>query len=115
MTRWGSPSLFGSESDDPEMRRLLDEDAQLDRVALELSQQIRQAGGEERDALKKELESTLNKHFDVRQQRRELQLKQLDEELKRLRKAIDERNDSRKAIIDKRLSELIGEPRDLEF
>lgn len=115
VTRWSGPGMFGAEADDPEMRRLLDEDAQLDRVALELSQQIRQTQGDEREALKKELESTLNKHFEVRQQRRELQLKQLDEELKRLRKAIDERNDSRKEIIDKRLSELIGEPRDLEF
>ena len=115
MTRFGGTSLFGGESEDPEMRRLLDEDAQLDRAAQELAQQIRLAGGEERDALKKELESALNKHFEVRQQRRELQLKRLDEELKRLRKAIDERNDSRKEIIDKRLSELIGEPRDLEF
>lgn len=115
MTRWGGASLFGAESDDPEMRRLLDEDAALDGAALQKAQQIRQAQPDERDALKKELEKILNLHFDARQKRRELQLKQLDEELKRLRKAIDERNDSRKEIIDKRLSELIGEPRDLEF
>lgn len=107
--------MFGAESDDPEMRRLLDEDAALDGAALQKAQQIRQAQPDERDALKKELEKILNLHFDARQKRRELQLKQLDEELKRLRKAIDERNDSRKEIIDKRLSELIGEPRDLEF
>jgi len=51
----------------------------------------------------------------VRQRRRDLQVKRMAEELERLRTAIQRRNESRQAIIEQRLRDLLGEPRDLDF
>ena len=57
----------------------------------------------------------MNKHFDVRQKRRELQLKRMEDELQRLREAITSRNKSRESIVTNHMKELVGEERDLEF
>jgi hypothetical protein len=57
----------------------------------------------------------VTKHFDVRQQRRELELKRMDEQLQRLRDAIKKRQDSRQRIIDRRVSELVGSDGSLDF
>ena len=42
----------------------------------------------------------------MRQQRREIQLKRMEDELKRLREAIAKRNEERQAIVDRRDSRL---------
>ena len=39
----------------------------------------------------------------------------MEEEIKRLRDAITDRNKSRDSIVDNRVRELTGEPRDLDF
>jgi hypothetical protein len=57
----------------------------------------------------------VEQHFEVRQKRRELQVQRLAEELERLRAAIGRRNESRPAIVEQRLRDLLGEPRDLDF
>jgi hypothetical protein len=101
--------------DDPEMRDLVQQDVELDRQAGRLASQIHSASGEERMKLKPQLAQLVSKHFDVRQERRKLQLKRMEEELKRLRDEIGKRNDSRESIVGNRVSELIGEPRDLDF
>jgi hypothetical protein len=76
---------------------------------------MREARGDDRAKLKSQLAEMVNKHFDVRQKRRELQLKRMEEELQRLREAIAKRNTSRESIVDSHLRELTGEPRDLDF
>jgi hypothetical protein len=101
--------------DDPEMQELLKQDMELDHRAHELASSTRSARGEERTRLKGELATLVNKHFDVRQKRRELQLKRMEEELQRLREAIAKRDESREAIVAQHLAELIGEAPDLEF
>jgi hypothetical protein len=103
------------EQEDPEMYTLIVQDEQLERDTLQAAGQLRRAPAGEREKLKKGLSDLVNKHFDVRQERRELQLKRMEEELKRLREAIAKRNEERQAIIDRRLSELVGEEKDLEF
>jgi len=65
--------------------------------------------------LRTQLAEVVNKHFDVRQKRRELQLKRMEEELKRLQEAITDRNKSRESIVSKRMLELVGDPKDLDF
>jgi hypothetical protein len=111
----GADPFGASPIDDPEMRELLKQDIDLDRQAHEMAMRVRNSRGDERGKHRAELGELVNKHFDVRQKRRELQLKRMEEELKRLRDAIGERNESRSTIVGNRLQELIGESRNLEF
>src|SRR5262245_10279534 len=103
------------EQDDPEMYQLFVEDNRLDREALALARRIRQAKSPEREKLQSDLAVLVNKHFDVRQQRRELSLKRMEEELKRLREAIESRSKGREDIVQKRIAELVGDDSGLEF
>lgn len=101
--------------DDPEMRDIMRQDMDMERKTHELAMRVREARGEERTKLKTEITEHVNKHFEVRQKRRELQLKRMEEELQRLRDAISSRNKSRESIVTNHIKELIGEERDLEF
>ena len=76
------------EQDDPQMHKLLVEDIRLEQASLDLARQFRAAKPADREKLRAALEVEVNKHFEVRQQRRELQLRRMEEELKRLREAI---------------------------
>ena len=78
-------------------------------------EQLRRAASDQREKLKTQLTDLVNKHFDVRQQRRELQLKRMEDELARLRDAIKQRNEVRESLVKERLLELTGDPRDLGF
>ena len=100
---------------DPEMYELLVSDDELDRQAVELADQVRRAKPEDREKLKTELIAVVGKHFEVRQQRRELQLKRMEEEIQRLKGAIKTRNDARDEIVNKRLTELTGDANPLDF
>jgi hypothetical protein len=111
----GRPGPFEQHPDDAEMREILRQDMELEHKTHEFSMRIRESRGEERTKLKAELGELVNKHFDVRQKRRELQLKRMEDELQRLREAISSRNKSRESIVTNHIKELIGEERDLEF
>jgi hypothetical protein len=116
----GSSAIRPSElermaEDDPEMHKLVLEDMRLEEASLDLANQFRAAKPEDREKLRADLAVQVNKHFDVRQQRRELQLKRLEDELKRLREAIESRTRGRDEIVQKRLIDLVGNPKDLEF
>jgi hypothetical protein len=101
--------------DDPEMQEVMKQDADLERQAHEMAEHVRQARGEERSKVKADLTKIVNTQFEVRQKRRQLQLKRMEEELQRLRDAISKRNDSRESIVENHIRELVGEPRDLDF
>ncbi len=91
------------------MYKLLREDLQLEWQARELAVQYRLAPEGRRAKIKQQLKELVDQHFDIRQQRRLLELKRLEEELKRLRAAIDHRNESRESLVGKRISQLLGE------
>jgi hypothetical protein len=101
--------------DDPEMYALLLSDQQLEEQTLDAADELRRAPSEQREKLRMQLSDLVNKHFDVRQQRRELQLKRMEAELGRLRGAIKERNDTRDKIIEERMTELTGSAKNLGF
>jgi hypothetical protein len=61
------------------------------------------------------LEKLVNQHFDARQNRRQLEIKRLEEGLQRLRDAIAERNKARNEVVNKRVKELLGQADDLGF
>ncbi len=55
----------------------------------------------------------VEEHFKVRQQRRMLELKRLEQQLQHLRQALERRAETRQKLIDRRVSELLG-PEDPE-
>ena len=96
------------------MYKLLKEDRGLERWTREVAIQYQRAPNKQKEVIRAELDGLVNKHFEVRQQRRLLELKRLEEELKRLRDAIDQRNEAREELVGKRVSELLGE-KELDF
>jgi hypothetical protein len=97
------------EKTDPDMFALFRQEADLDRRTRELAMRCRQVPAAERDAVRKELVQAVTEHFDVRQKRRQLEIKRLEEELQRLRDAIDRRNKVRQELVNKRVTELLGQ------
>ena len=101
--------------EDHEMAALNRSDYDLDQQTRELTEKLRSAKQEDREKIKAEITEVITKHFDVRQQRRELQIKRMEDELKKLRESMTRRNESKDQIIKKRLAELIGNEDDLGF
>ena len=106
--RWPHGDWPSLEQNDPEMYKLLQADYSLDRQSQELAIQYRHAPKDQREAIKQKLEKSVAEHFEARQQRRLLELKRLEEELKRLRDSIDKRKEGQAQIINRRVSELLG-------
>jgi hypothetical protein len=102
-------------TNDPEMYKLLKADADLDRKSRELALEYRRAPEEQRAKIKQLLEQVVGQHFEVRQQRRSLELKRLEDELKNLRERMDRRAKARKEIVGKRVAELLGVDDELHF
>jgi hypothetical protein len=100
---------------DPEMYEVEKKDMELEREALQAGQQYRRAPRDQRDALKKQLEEIVQRHFEARQSRRQLQLKRLEEDLVRMRSAMDRRTELRGQIVERRVLELMGEQSELDF
>lgn len=106
--RWPHEDWGSMEKNDPEMYQLLKSDMDLDRQVREQAMQYARAPKDQREQIRKQVQELVDKHFDVRQQRRSLELKRLEEELKRMREAMDRREKLRKDLVDKRVAELIG-------
>ena len=97
------------------MYKLLKAEADLDRQTTALAAKYRQTPASQRDEIKKQLEKLVNQHFDARQNRRQLEIKRLEEGLQRLRDAIAERNKARQEVVNKRVKELLGQADDVTF
>ncbi|HVU87240.1 MAG TPA: hypothetical protein VHD36_07960 [Pirellulales bacterium] len=110
------PQRYGTSPDDPEMQKLNTEEARLEAHARDTAVRYRTTTDEiERDKLRGELEDFVLQQFEVRQQRRQLELERLEQQLKRLREAIDKRTSSRDTLIKQRIEQLVGEESDLGF
>ena len=112
--RWPHHDWDDMQKNDPEMHELLKADQDLEREAREMAIQYRRAPKPQREEIKERIGKLVNKHFEVRQERRELELKRLEEELDRLRGAIERRNEARDQLVGQRLSQLLGEDK-LDF
>ncbi len=95
--------------DDPEMQELIRQDHELERQSFELSHRYREAKGAARDEARTALQKSVEEHFQVRQARRELQIKRISEELARLKEQVEARNTAREDIIRRRVQELVGD------
>ena len=97
------------ERTDPEMAALQKKDREFDRRSRDLVARYRNAPEAEKAKLKQQIMETVNKHFDIRQQRRKLQLDRMQKELERLRTEIEHRDSQRAAIVKQRIQELFGD------
>jgi hypothetical protein len=109
----GMPGMRGFEQlreSDPEMAKLAEADMDLERQTQEVSDQFHRApNADAREKLKKELMELVDKHFEVRQERRELEIKRLEEQLERLRTSLKKRMDDRKVLVQQRIARLLGD------
>jgi hypothetical protein len=113
--RWPHHGWELLEKNDPEMYKLVRQEMDLERQTRDLAHQHRQAASEKRGEIKKQLEKAVAEQFDVRQQRRQLELKRLEEELQRLRDAIERRDKVRPQLVEQRVGELLGQDGDVRF
>jgi hypothetical protein len=101
---------------DPELERLNQEDRTLEIESQRLVAAYRKAKeGQEQSGLRRQLADVVTRHFDVRQQRREREVAQLEERIRRIRESIDARQSSREELIQLRLEQLIREADGLAF
>jgi hypothetical protein len=114
-SRWPYIEAEAMRDSDPEMYKLMTQDAKLDRQSQDLAVQYRQAAANQRGKIKEALEKAVSEHFAVRQQRRTLELKRLEDEIKRLQDSLDRRAKLRKDIVEKRVQELLGPTDEMRF
>jgi hypothetical protein len=103
------------EKNDPEMYKLVKADMDLERQTRELSMKYRQASSDQRAKLKEKIKDLVGKHFDVRQERRALELKRLEAELQRLRESMDRRLKAREKLVEERVADLVGHEEETGF
>ncbi len=65
--------------------------------------------------LKTELKEVLNEQFELRQSKRQKDLEKLKKEVASLEKSIEDRNKKKSEIVERRISQLIGEPDELDW
>jgi hypothetical protein len=99
---------------DPEMDELVDQERSLVRETMDLVREYRKASKKD-EKLKERIEGLVASQFDVRQQRRKLELSRLEGELRRLQEAFERRDKASKQIIEKRVTELLGQEEDVGF
>jgi hypothetical protein len=103
----GARIFFGPSK---ELRELHEQDFKLEQEAVQLGDRYRKTKeASEKERLKGELKSLVEKHFEVRQKRRTLELEQLEKQLTQLKSSIESRQKNRQSLIDKRVGELTGE------
>ena len=108
----GAPSL---EESDPEMFKLVKADMDLERQTHHLAMQYRRASSDERPKLKEQLKELVAKQFDVRQERRALELKRIEARLQSLREAMERRLKARQKLVEQRVSDLVGQEEEPTF
>jgi hypothetical protein len=98
------------------MEKLDTAEARLEARSQDITAHYRATTSEsDRDALRGDLEDIVLQQFEVRQQRRQLELERLERQLKRLRESIEKRTSSRDSLIKQRVEQLVGEESDLGF
>jgi hypothetical protein len=94
---------------DKEMQELMKKEADLSKKTGELIGSLKGAAADKKAEIRTQLVAAVEEHFAVRQAQREHQLKRIEEEVKKLREAIEKRTTSKKEIIERRIAELTGE------
>ena len=95
--------------EDPEMFALAKADVDMENQTRQLVDQYHRAVGDaDREQLRGKLAAVVENHFEVRQQRRVLEVKRLEAQLQRLRDSLRKRGEERQKIIEQHISQLLG-------
>jgi hypothetical protein len=90
------------------------EEAQLANQAGEFARELGSAKSDtDRDKLKTQLGTVLEKQFELRQQRHKKEIESLEAQVKKLRDLVDKRQENRREIIAKRLDQILQESQGL--
>jgi len=93
---------------------ITNEEAGLSHQAEMLAQQLGTARSDsDRDKIKGQLSELLEKQFNERQKRHEAEIKQLEEQIKKLKDLVDKRQENRHQIITDRLNQIVRESQGL--
>jgi hypothetical protein len=108
----GQPAFvygFGGGEADPELMQLQQGDAELESQIQQAVQVYATANADDpnRGDIKQSIEDMLEKQFTLRQQRREREILQIEERVKKLREALDKRADAKSKIIERRINDLL--------
>ena len=104
-------------SGDPEMDRLQRSDQEFEKTTSDLVEKHKSASTPaDREAARSELLEAVNRHFDLRQEIRARELAELEKQIAELRRSLDRRTQLRDKIVQRRMTELLGdETEDLDF
>ena len=103
-------SGYGPGQPDEEMQKLMQSENELSHESNELMGKYTSLEDEtQRQQLKASLREVLGKQFDAQRQRRELELKRVEERISKLREQLNKRNNARETIVNRRLEQLISE------
>jgi len=94
---------------DPEMEQLDEANATLEAQSHELAEMYRHAPKDKRGDIKKQLDETVSRQFDIRQRRRKLELSRLKDQIEHLYDSIQRHEKDKKDISDRRVMGLLGE------
>lgn len=85
-------------------------------IAVEaLAAKFRKAGADEKVKIKKDLEQNLSFLFDLKEKDREEEVEELEQRLDELKKKMTMRKENKSVIIQRRMEELLGEDKYLEW
>lgn len=106
----GQMGLGFQRGTDPEMDKLLQEEAAAERQVAKLIESYSRAEKDaDRSKIKSELEAALGKELEAQHKRRDLELTRVEDRVKKIRELMKKRSDARQSIINKRLDQLISE------
>jgi len=101
---------------DPEMAKMEQSDANAAKKVAEIVKECKTATGEEQQAeVRYKLKQAVLEHFAVRQAKRELEVTRLEARLEKVRQSITKRSELEDQIVDRHVSQLLGEQDDLAF
>jgi hypothetical protein len=101
---------WGQGGQDKELNTRFQEEAKAEQeVANLMAQYSHTEDDAERAKIKPKLAAALGKQFEAQQQRRAVELKRLEAQLKKLRDLMEKRSEQKQTIIDKRLDQIVRE------
>jgi hypothetical protein len=111
--KFGTPGWMPNQ--DPEILDYMMKEANLSHRSEELAEKYRHAGESDRGEIQKQIEKLVSEQFDLRQDRRQKELKRFEDQIKKLRETIEKRQKAKAEIIDRRVKELLGQDEDMRF
>ena len=100
---------FGPVCEDPELRKIFVRGLRSELDVRRAAKKLKDAKGEEKDKLKKDMEKALSEQFDAKLEGHQVRLKKTQEEIEKLKARIEKRRSMKSQLVQKRLGELSGD------